>query len=115
MITIQLIAPTPDSLLGTHQNSIKLPALPGQTLMEAAMAADVPEITADCGGCLSCATCHVVLPPESLNQFAPPSKDELSMLDMTAHPREAGSRLSCQLKLEVHHDGMIVQLVPVQF
>jgi ferredoxin, 2Fe-2S len=115
MITILLRAPEPNSTLGLGPNIIKLAAQPGQTLMQAAVAANVAEIAADCGGCLSCATCHVVLPPESASRFAPASQDEQNMLEMTAHPRESGSRLCCQLKLQAHHDGLVVQLVPAQY
>ena len=32
----------------------------GQNLMQAALAHDVPGIIGECGGTLSCATCHVV-------------------------------------------------------
>ena len=33
----------------------------GATLMRAAVGAGVAEIAADCGGCLNCATCHVIV------------------------------------------------------
>src|SRR4051812_567029 len=31
----------------------------GHNLMEAAVANNVPNVIGECGGCLSCATCHV--------------------------------------------------------
>ena len=36
-------------------------AEPGQSLMQAAVANNVPGVIGECGGCLSCATCHVVV------------------------------------------------------
>ena len=36
----------------------------GTTLKDAALAAGVPGILGDCGGNLSCATCHVVVPDD---------------------------------------------------
>ena len=41
--------------------SVEVQAEPGQTLMEAALAADVEGILAECGGGCSCATCHIIL------------------------------------------------------
>jgi 2Fe-2S ferredoxin len=38
---------------------IALAARPGQSLMQAAVAANVAGIEADCGGLMTCATCHV--------------------------------------------------------
>ncbi|MGD8839917.1 MAG: 2Fe-2S iron-sulfur cluster-binding protein, partial [Gammaproteobacteria bacterium] len=36
----------------------------GLNLMEGATANNVPHIEGECGGCLSCATCHVFVDPE---------------------------------------------------
>ena len=62
----------------------------GRSLMRAAQAAGVDGIAADCGGVLSCATCHVVVAPEWAARLPPPEADEAAMLEMTAAPREAG-------------------------
>ncbi|WP_342456182.1 2Fe-2S iron-sulfur cluster-binding protein [Phaeobacter gallaeciensis] len=35
----------------------------GQNLMQAALSHDVPGIIGECGGTLSCATCHVYVDP----------------------------------------------------
>jgi len=40
----------------------------GWNLMEAATANDVRHIEGECGGCLSCATCHVFVAPEWLER-----------------------------------------------
>lgn len=82
----------------------------GQSLMRAAAAADVAGIVAMCGGCLSCATCHVIVDPAWADRLPPPGPDEDAMLEMTASPREPGSRLSCQLVLEAGLDGLVVRV-----
>ncbi|GEP26467.1 2Fe-2S iron-sulfur cluster binding domain-containing protein [Cryobacterium levicorallinum] len=70
---------------------------PGDSVMETAVRNGVPGIVAECGGSLSCATCHVFVCPDSV--FAPMEDLEDDMLDGTAIDREENSRLSCQLKL----------------
>lgn len=69
----------------------------GDSVMETAVRNGVPGIVAECGGSLSCATCHVFVCASSI--FAPMEDLEDDMLDGTAVDREANSRLSCQLKL----------------
>lgn len=88
---------------------------PGQSLMRAATDAGVVEIAADCGGCLTCATCHVIVDEAWAAVLPPPDGDELSMLEITAAPRQATSRLSCQIKLEPALDGLSVTLPPHQY
>jgi 2Fe-2S ferredoxin len=88
---------------------------PGQSLMRAAQAADVDGIAADCGGCLTCATCHVIVDDAWLLRLPPPQADELAMLEMTAAPREPGSRLSCQIVLAPKLDGLRARLPNTQY
>jgi 2Fe-2S ferredoxin len=90
--------------------ALRIPGRRGQTLMQAAVAAGVHEIAADCGGLLSCATCHVFVDAPWLERLAPPSVDEASMLELTATPRQPDSRLSCQLVLDDEFDGLAVRL-----
>jgi ferredoxin, 2Fe-2S len=80
----------------------------GQSLMRAATAADVEGIVAMCGGCLSCATCHVVVAPDWWPRMPPPGDDEDAMLEMTASERRSCSRLACQIVLEPALDGLMV-------
>jgi len=93
---------------------ITLQAKPGQTLMQAAVAANVHGIEAECGGLLTCATCHVYVREPFADQLPPPTEDELGMLAFTASPRQANSRLSCQVALEPELDGLTVDLPPAQ-
>jgi 2Fe-2S ferredoxin len=87
----------------------------GASLMRAAQAAGVDGIAAACGGVLSCATCHVVVAPEWAERLPPPDADEEAMLEMTAAPREATSRLSCQIVLGDELQGLVARLPDTQY
>jgi 2Fe-2S ferredoxin len=78
------------------------------TVMHGAVANGVPELLGDCGGELSCATCHVYVDAAFSDKLGPISPDEDEMLDGTAAPRCATSRLSCQIALTSELDGLIV-------
>ena len=71
----------------------------GATLMETLRANGVDEVLALCGGCCSCATCHVILSDEALAALPPISDDEDDLLDSSDH-RTANSRLSCQIAVK---------------
>ena len=82
----------------------------GQSLMQAAVAANVRGIEADCGGLLTCATCHVYVREPFASRLPPPQDEEVGMLEFTASPRQANSRLSCQIGLGPELDGLTVDL-----
>ncbi len=69
--------------------------------LEDAVGAGVEAIAADCGGSLTCTTCHVVVDADWPHACPcpVPSADERSMLEMTATPCDPGSRLSSQITL----------------
>lgn len=92
-----------------------LQAAPGQNLMQAAVDANLPGIQADCGGLLTCATCHVVVPGDWLAKLPAMTGDEDGMLAFTAQTREPGSRLSCQIMLTPELDGLQVTLPASQY
>ncbi|TNF60140.1 MAG: 2Fe-2S iron-sulfur cluster binding domain-containing protein [Burkholderiales bacterium] len=102
MITLRIIAAD-----GIEQT---LQAAAGQSLMKAAVDANIPGIEADCGGTLTCATCHVMIDEPWRSQLPPAQPDETDMLDFAACPAQAGSRLSCQVLLTPALDGMVVRL-----
>ncbi|MFD1505748.1 (2Fe-2S)-binding protein [Georgenia yuyongxinii] len=72
----------------------------GDSVMETAVRHGVPGIVAECGGSLSCATCHVFVDSGHLGLLDPMSEMEDEMLYGTAVDREDNSRLSCQLRLQ---------------
>ena len=87
----------------------------GRSLMRAAVAGGVEAIAADCGGTLCCATCHVLLDEPWRSRLPAPSADEDAMLELTATPREAGSRLSCQIVLDAALNGLVARLPARQY
>ena len=92
-----------------------LAAAPGQSLMRAATDAGIDAIKADCGGLMTCATCHVFVTLEWADRLPAPSSDEEAMLEMTAAPRRPTSRLSCQIDLSDALDGLTVELPATQY
>jgi 2Fe-2S ferredoxin len=87
----------------------------GQSLMRAAVDGGIDGIAADCGGCLTCATCHVIVDEPWLGRLDPAEAGEHAVLEMTAAPRQPGSRLSCQIRLGPRLDGLTVKLPPTQY
>ncbi len=83
----------------------------GTTLKDAGMANNVPHILGECGGCMSCATCHVVVDPEWGAAVGGPDDMENDILDTTEAPRQENSRLSCQITMSEALDGLKL-LVP---
>ena len=87
----------------------------GKSLMDVATANNLDGIAADCGGLMTCATCHVFVQEPFLSRLAPPDAEELAMLAFTAAPRQPNSRLSCQILLSAALDGLIVTLPASQY
>lgn len=84
----------------------------GTTVMEAGRD-EMMGIEGTCGGCLSCATCHVVVNPEWFERTGEISDDEDEMLELAAERRET-SRLGCQIEITTELDGLRVT-VPSEF
>jgi 2Fe-2S ferredoxin len=83
----------------------------GHSLMQAAVSAGVPLVLGECGGNLSCATCHVVVAPDWVALAGPPNAHEDPMLDITEAARQPASRLSCQIRMTAALDGLTL-IVP---
>ncbi len=93
---------------GTEQG---LEAPEGVSVMQVATGAGVRGILAECGGSAMCATCHVHVDPAWVERLPAPLANEREMLECTAADRLPNSRLSCQIKLTVALQGLVV-LVP---
>lgn len=89
MTSLTLLSPTGEPLA-----TLTLP--PGESVMQAALRANINGIEAECGGCLSCATCHVYV-RGAVGNLSDPADEEINMLDFVAAERLESSRLSCQL------------------
>jgi iron-sulfur cluster assembly accessory protein len=65
---------------------------PGASLLDALLANGIA-VGHDCGGSLACSSCQVVVLQDAA-RLAPPSEDELDMLDRSC--AATGARLACQ-------------------
>lgn len=81
----------------------------GHTLMQAAVDNDIDGVVGQCGGALSCATCHVIVEttPVPLPEMEPEEDD---MLDMAEPERTPSSRLSCQLLASPEINGIVLRV-----
>lgn len=91
--------------------SAHVPAQPGLSVMEIIRDAGIDELLALCGGCCSCATCHVHVDGDWADKVGSPSPDEDELLASSDH-RVASSRLSCQIAFTPALDGLKVTLAP---
>lgn len=82
----------------------------GHSLMEAAVAIGIPHVIGECGGNLSCATCHVYVTEDWRAATGAPGAFEDDMLDVTEAERRPESRLSCQLKMSAALDGIVLRV-----
>jgi 2Fe-2S ferredoxin len=82
----------------------------GDSAMRAAIVHGIDGIVAECGGSLVCATCHVYVEDTSIGRVGPVGDDEDELLDGAAAERQAGSRLSCQIKITPELDGLVLRL-----
>ena len=81
----------------------------GLTVMEAIRDNGFDELLALCGGCCSCATCHVHVDPEFFDKLAPMSEDENDLLDSSSD-RDEWSRLGCQIPFSSDLGGLKVRI-----
>jgi len=81
----------------------------GLTVMEGAVQNNIPGIDGDCGGGMACATCHVYVKDEWFDKINKKSEGEDDMIDQAYEPNKL-SRLSCQIEVTTHVDGLIVHL-----
>ena len=95
-----------------QRNEVEVPI--GQNLMLVAAGHGIEGIVGDCGGAMSCATCHVVVEEPFAALLPAPDDTENQLLDFTAAPREANSRLSCQILMSEALDGIAVRIADPQ-
>ncbi len=82
----------------------------GLNMMEAAVANNVPRVIGECGGSLSCATCHVYVDDTWADKVGQPDRFEDGMLDVAEAERKPTSRLSCQIKAGPALDGLVLHV-----
>lgn len=84
--------------------------IPGESLMVTARNNGVAGIEAECGGTLSCATCHVYIEAVTPGGLPEPSPEEDEMLSGVAAERRENSRLSCQITLTEELTEIVARL-----
>jgi ferredoxin, 2Fe-2S len=89
--------------------TVELDGKAGLSVMEVIRDNGIDELLALCGGCCSCATCHVHVDPAFATAVAPMGADENDLLDSSDH-RDAMSRLSCQIPFTTALDGLHVTI-----
>jgi 2Fe-2S ferredoxin len=88
----------------------------GENVMRGAIYNGVEGITGECGGGLSCATCHCYIDEAWTAKVGGPSSDvEAELLENAAAEVKPNSRLSCQIEMTPELDGLVVRLPEHQF
>ncbi|MFF2059928.1 2Fe-2S iron-sulfur cluster-binding protein [Rhodococcus qingshengii] len=91
-----------------HRTEVEV--LMGTSMLHAATNNLVSGVIGECGGDLSCATCHVFVEPEWFDRLPPANADEVDMLEATAEEPTQFSRLSCQLPCTAETDGIVLHI-----
>ncbi|MEM6909255.1 MAG: ferredoxin [Pseudomonadota bacterium] len=81
----------------------------GLTVMEAIRDNGFDELLALCGGCCSCATCHIYVDPSAKDNLPRLEEDEDELLESSDH-RNENSRLSCMIPFTDELDGLKVTI-----
>jgi 2Fe-2S ferredoxin len=98
-------------LLVTNRAGVEtaVEATAGLSVMENIRDNGFDELLALCGGCCSCATCHVHVDPADIAKLEPMGEDENDLLDSSDHRTEY-SRLGCQVPMTDALDGLRVTI-----
>lgn len=86
----------------------------GTPVMYLAREYGIEAILAECGGACCCATCHVHVDPQWINELPEMDEDEQDMLEF-AEEVDQFSRLSCQLIVSDKLDGLVVKVPESQY
>jgi 2Fe-2S ferredoxin len=88
----------------------------GENVMRGALYNGIEGITGECGGGLSCATCHCYVDDAWTEAAGGPSSEaEAELLESAAAEVRPTSRLSCQLVVTEALDGLVVHMPEHQF
>lgn len=88
----------------------------GENVMRGALYNNVDGIVGECGGGLSCATCHCYVDDAWADKVGTPtSQDEVDLLEGVSADRKPTSRLSCQIVMSADLDGLVVHLPESQY
>jgi 2Fe-2S ferredoxin len=97
-----------------HESTVDVPA--GENVMRGALYNGVDGIAGECGGGLSCATCHCYVDEAWTGKVGGPSSEaEAELLESVSSERRPNSRLSCQIVMSEALDGLVVHLPETQY
>ena len=85
---------------------------PSQTTLMNLLYDEDQGIEAVCGGCASCATCHVLISEDWAEKLPARSEVENMLLQYQEHFDQRRSRLSCQVELNADLEGLVVEIAP---
>lgn len=83
----------------------------GLSIMEVIKSSGEGEMLALCGGCCSCATCHVYVDKVFWTRLPTMGSDENDLLDGSSY-RSENSRLACQIPFTAELNGLRVTIAP---
>jgi ferredoxin, 2Fe-2S len=83
----------------------------GLSLMEIMRHSGIEELLAICGGCCSCATCHIFVDEKFFDVLPKMKSDEHDLLDSSDH-RRPNSRLACQIPCTSALAGLRLTIAP---
>jgi ferredoxin, 2Fe-2S len=86
----------------------------GANLMRAATDNGIEGIVGDCGGAMSCATCHVFVDDAFSGLLPTMEPNEDQILEYTAAGRQPNSRLACQIVMNDTLAGIVVRIADPQ-
>lgn len=95
--------------IDSQGNKTEVEVAAGLTVMHGAVTNNVPGILAECGGALTCATCHCYIEPSWMNKTGIARGKEQQKLSRVNKPT-TNSRLSCQIIVSEDLHGLIVKL-----
>lgn len=88
----------------------------GENVMRGALYNNIEGIVGECGGALSCATCHCYVDDAwTAKVGSPVTHEERELLEAAAAEVRPTSRLSCQIEMTDALDGLVVHLPDHQY
>ncbi len=102
------------SVVSANGEKRELDATVGVSIMRTVLDNGIEGLIAECGGTMSCATCHVYVATAWADRVPAPSEDEQMMVECVIEPRDT-SRLSCQLVYSDDLDGLEIEIPASQY
>ena len=102
------------TVVSANGDRTEIEGVEGESLMRLALNNSIEGLAAECGGCLSCATCHVYVAEDWVDRVPTPTEEEMVMVECAIDAR-ASSRLSCQIVYTKELDGIEIEIPESQY